>query len=104
MITCYRIKKLFVLLIIKFNLQSDKMFQGELESLKAIRDTQTVTVPNPITIGSTLKNSTKNNQYFIVLKYFKFTSLNPISSAELGSQLAEMHLSNLRQKSSLVLV
>ncbi|VVC45486.1 Hypothetical protein CINCED_3A004193 [Cinara cedri] len=45
---------------------SEKMFYGELESLKAIRSTKTVLVPNPI------------------------------ATAELGSQLADMHLNNLQ--------
>lgn len=67
------------------------MFHGELESLKAIRSTRTVLAPNPIATGFT-----ESGQYFIVMEYLNMTSLNTTCSAELGSQLADMHMNNLQ--------
>lgn len=69
------------------------MFKGEVESLHAIRDTKTVFAPRPITTGN-IKNKTN----FLVTEYYKLTSLNDETSAELGSQLADMHLDNLNNK------
>lgn len=80
------------------------MFQGELESLKALRDSKTVLVPNPIATGGTRKDksSTMNNKHFIVMEYLNMTALYAECAAELGSQLADLHLSNLREKNSYV--
>lgn len=62
-----------------------------MESLHAIRDTKTVLAPRPIVTGHV-----KNESNFIVMEYLKLVSLDNKSSAELGSQLADMHLDNTR--------
>lgn len=67
------------------------MFRGELEGLKAMHDTKTVLIPHPMAVGST-----NSGHHFIVMEYLNMTSLNGKCSAELGSQLADMHLFNLR--------
>lgn len=66
---------------------------GEFEGLDAILDTKTVLVPNPITTGFT-----KKNNYYLVLEYLNATTINNETSAKLGSQLADMHLHNLKGK------
>lgn len=80
------------------------MFQGEFESLKALRDSKVVWVPNPIATGSTRKDksSTKKNRHFIVMEYLKITPTDNMSSQVLGSQLADLHLQNLLDKNSFV--
>lgn len=85
---------LFIKLIISF-LQSDKMFKGELEGLKAICNTKTVAAPTPIATGCT-----DNEQHFIVMEYLNLTSLNSAFSAKLGDQLADMHLYNFKEEQS----
>lgn len=67
------------------------MFTGEVEGLKAIRNTKTVLAPRPIASGVT-----NNNKHFIIMEYFNMVGLDSKTSAELGSQLADMHLFNLR--------
>lgn len=67
------------------------MFHGELEGLRVIYDTKTVSAPRPIATGCT-----NNGCYFIVMEYLNMTSLNGKCSAELGSQLADMHMFNLQ--------
>lgn len=74
------------------------MFHGEYESLKAIYATKTVTVPKPITIGTT-----DDEQHFIVMSHFEnMTKLTQKCWGHLGSQLADLHLHNIQQKDSLV--
>lgn len=67
------------------------MFHGELEGLKALCKSKAVFVPYPIATGCT-----NSGQHFIVMEYLNMTSLNAKCSAELGSQLADMHLFNLQ--------
>jgi len=67
------------------------MFIGELEGLKAIRSTETVSAPCPI-----VTSTTNNRNSFIVMEYLNMTSLKADCSAKLGSQLADMHMSNLQ--------
>jgi fructosamine-3-kinase len=68
------------------------MFNGELEGLKAICSTNTISTPYPIATGCT-----NSGQHFIVMDYWKMSSLNTSCSSELGSQLAEMHMFNLKE-------
>lgn len=75
------------------NLQSDKMFNGELEGLKAICSTETVAAPRPLATGTI-----NNGDSFIVMEYLNMASLSTKSSIELGNQLADMHMFNLRGK------
>uniref|UniRef100_A0A2S2PX58 Protein-ribulosamine 3-kinase, chloroplastic n=1 Tax=Sipha flava TaxID=143950 RepID=A0A2S2PX58_9HEMI len=75
---------------------SDKMFHGEFEGLKAISNTNTVQVPNPIATSCT-----SSGQQFIVMEYLNMTSLDAKCSSKLGSQLADMHLFNLQERSSI---
>jgi len=69
------------------------MFGGELEALNVIRDTKTVSAPRPMGIGCT-----KSGHHFIVMEYLNMTSLNRKCSAELGNQLADMHIFNLQEE------
>ncbi|XP_050441953.1 fructosamine-3-kinase-like isoform X2 [Adelges cooleyi] len=86
-------KKMFV----KFNSKegADLMFKGEFEGLKAIGDTETVRVPVPIVTGST-----KNSQHFLAMEFLNDLSqvFNTDSEASrtLGSNLADLHLHNLK--------
>lgn len=80
---------------LKLFLQSPAMFNGELESLKSIRRTRTVFAPRPIAIGRT-----DIDRHFLVMEYLNLTSLDDKQSAKLGSQLADMHLSNILHKDS----
>lgn len=75
------------------------MFQGELEGLKAIRNTNTVLVPRPLTTGRT-----DCGQHFIVMDYLNMTTLNEEYSFELGNQIADMHMCNWQRKCSLVTI
>lgn len=68
------------------------MFKGEFEGLKAILNTRTILVPEPIATGHTEDNS-KN---FILLKYMPMTTFTIKGSVQLGRQLADFHLHNLR--------
>lgn len=73
--------------------QAFKKFLSEFKSLKAIEETKTVMVPSPMVIDKlTFKTS------FIALKYLKVNKFKASSSAKLGSQLADLHLYNLRGK------
>lgn len=67
------------------------MFNGEFEGLKAICSTQTVPAPSPMVTGVTEKG-----YHFIAMEYLKLSSLSAECSAELGNQLADMHLFNLQ--------
>nr|BAH72258.1 ACYPI009343 [Acyrthosiphon pisum] len=82
------------LLFVKDNSKpgSDKMFNGELEGLKAICSTNTISAPYPIATGCT-----NSGHHFIVMDYWKMSSLNKKCSSELGSQLADMHMFNLQE-------
>lgn len=73
--------------------QSDKMFIGELEGLKAVRSTETVSAPCPI-----ITSSTNDGNNFIVMEYLDMTSLSKDCSEKLGSQLADMHMFNLQEQ------
>lgn len=66
------------------------MFKGEIEGLKAINDTKTIAVPQVLATGQT-----DCGQHFLVMEYLKITKFRNSSFAELGRQLADMHLCNL---------
>lgn len=57
-----------------------------------------MSVPLPIATGH-IKN---NNEHFIVMDYLNFTTLSSSAAAELGRQLADMHMCNLKEECSLV--
>lgn len=69
--------------------KADVMFQGEFESLKEIRSTDTVKVPEPLLLGKIKTNC------FLVMGYFDLKSLN--KTAELGKALANLHLHNINK-------
>lgn len=71
------------------------MFHGEFEGLKAIRDTKTVIAPRPIVMSEVNRSS-----QYLVVEYITLSILDEISSMELGSKLADMHLHNMQQKGS----
>lgn len=78
----------------QFYLQASKMFEGEFESLKTIRNTETVLVPRPVITGHT-----KHKNNLLVLEYMNMTANVTLSSElarELGSKLADLHLYNFR--------
>lgn len=79
-------------------IQSDKKYHGEFEGLKAILDTKTILAPRPIATGGTSNKS----QHFIVLEFMNISLLNNEIAAELGNQLADMHLYNIQKECSLV--
>lgn len=56
-------------------------------------------VPKPIAIGHTVRDS-----HFIVLEYLNMTKIDDNGWTRLGRQLAKMHLGNLHNKFSLVLM
>lgn len=66
------------------------MFNGEIEGLKAIRDTNIIKVPQTITMGHT-----ECGQHFLVMEYLCMKQLKYFSFAELGRLLADMHLCNM---------
>ncbi|XP_073166421.1 ketosamine-3-kinase-like isoform X2 [Lepidochelys kempii] len=65
-----------------------RMFEGEMESLSAILETQTVKVPKPIKVIDVPGGST-----LFVMEHLEMRSLNR-HSAKLGTQLADLHLHN----------
>lgn len=70
---------------------------GEIEGLNTIRRSKTLRAPKPITSGRTV-----NGCHFIVLECLKMTVPDDKIWTKLGRQLANMHLHNLQNKSSLV--
>nr|XP_025043784.1 ketosamine-3-kinase isoform X3 [Pelodiscus sinensis] len=68
--------------------QARRMFEGEMESLSAILQTQTVKVPKPIKVIDVPGGST-----LFVMEHLEMRSLNR-HSAKLGTQLADLHLHN----------
>lgn len=75
-------------------IQYVKKYYGEYEGLKALRNTKTVYLPRPIAVGHTSNKS----QHFIALEYLNITILDDETMAELGSQIADMHMCNWKQK------
>lgn len=69
--------------------QSHTLFRGEFEGLKAIRDTKTVYAPRPLATGVT-----HNGRHILVMDYLNITKLDKKTSAELGRQIADMHMCN----------
>lgn len=69
------------------------MFHGEFEGLKAICTTKTVSAPHPKATGVI-----NNDHHFIVMEYMDMTSLNAKCSADLGNQLADMHMFNFQEE------
>ena len=71
---------------IKFNDASKiEMFAAETEALRALQDTATVRVPEPICWGVT------GDAAYIVIEYLEFGRSNDISAAALGERLALLH-------------
>lgn len=77
--------------------QFNKIFKAEFESLKAIENTKTVRIPHPIVTGSI-----GNKKHYLVLEHLDMTSFQNKTSAELGRQLADMHLHNFKGESPTV--
>lgn len=75
------------------------MFDGEIEGLKAMRETKTVLAPYPIATGQV-----NNSHYVLVLEHFNLTRINNRGFAKLGRQMANMHLHNLKPKRSSVFI
>lgn len=71
---------------------AEKMFIGELESLKAILDTGAIKVPTPIKV---LQRPTGPGS-ILVMEYLEMRRCS--NQAKLGQQLAELHLHNWRNK------
>lgn len=65
------------------------MFHGEIEGIKALRDTSCVPVPEILTFGHTPENN-----HYIVMKYIKLVTLTNACSAELGYRIGQLHLYN----------
>ncbi|XP_071946506.1 ketosamine-3-kinase-like [Antedon mediterranea] len=76
---------------VKVNTKSEakRMFDGEFESLKAIRSTEVIKVPTPVKI---LAHPSKNGTIFI-MENLDMSGLDK-QSARLGEQLARLHLHN----------
>ncbi|KPP57337.1 ketosamine-3-kinase-like [Scleropages formosus] len=72
--------------------QARLMFDGEEASLKAILETETVKVPKPVKVFDL-----KNGGAVFAMEHLDMRSLNRFS-AQLGEQLADLHLHNQRQK------
>lgn len=81
---------MFTKLINKHYLQTEKMFHGEYEGLKALNETQTVPIPNVIAIGHT----PDKKSHFIIMDYIKLVDLSNACSAELGYRIGQLHLYN----------
>ncbi|XP_040568948.1 ketosamine-3-kinase [Lepeophtheirus salmonis] len=65
------------------------MFNGELESIKAIEKTGIVRVPRPIKVLEDL------TQAYIVMEFLEMKSMYSAQFAEFGTQLAKLHLHNI---------
>ncbi len=61
-------------------------FQAEYDALSLLSSTETVRVPTPYAVG------TFRNKSFLLMEYIDLTPLNTIDAAELGAQLACLHL------------
>lgn len=72
------------------------MFKGELDGLNAIRSSDTLFAPRPITTGTT-----DDNRHFLVMDYLNITRLDKNASKILGSKLADMHMCNWVNKCGL---
>ncbi|XP_074967804.1 fructosamine-3-kinase isoform X2 [Phalacrocorax aristotelis] len=68
--------------------QARKMFEGEMASLEAIQNTNTVRVPQPIKVIDL-----PGGGAMFVMEYLKMKHLNKYSS-KLGEQIADLHLYN----------
>ncbi|NWI68690.1 KT3K kinase, partial [Todus mexicanus] len=68
--------------------EARRMFEGEMASLEAILNTQTIKVPKPIKIVDVPGGST-----LFVMEHLDMRGLNR-HSAKLGTQLADLHLHN----------
>jgi len=81
-------------IFVKLNKSSEarKMFEGELVSLEAICQTNTLRVPKPIKV---LEHPSGSGAAF-VLEHLEMKGLRKYQS-ELGTQLARLHLDNIKQ-------
>lgn len=84
------------LIFVKKNAEdkADVMFKGEFASLKAIKETNTVKVPNPIKIVNA-----DSHGYAFAMEYIEMSKLSEHAEL-LGEQLAGMHLHNESLKNS----
>ncbi|XP_057295594.1 ketosamine-3-kinase-like [Hydractinia symbiolongicarpus] len=69
---------------------ADIMFMGEYESLKAMRDTKTVRVPEPIKL---CKNA-DGKDYLFIMEHLDMHSLRKYQQ-QLGTDIAKLHLHNI---------
>lgn len=81
-------------IFVKINHKSEakRMFDGELASLQAILQTNTVKVPKPMKVIELERGGT-----VFVMEHVDMRSLNKFSS-QLGEHLADLHLHNQRQR------
>ncbi|XP_063077077.1 ketosamine-3-kinase [Engraulis encrasicolus] len=79
---------------VKINHKSEalRMFKGEMVSLEAILQTNTVKVPKPLKVIELERAGS-----VLVMEHVDMKSLNKFST-QLGEQLAELHLHNQKQK------
>ncbi|XP_075034277.1 ketosamine-3-kinase-like [Mixophyes fleayi] len=79
---------------VKINHKSEarKMFNGEMASLEAIHQTQTIRVPKPMKVIDQPSSGA-----LLVMEHLDMKSLNRCS-AKLGEELADLHLHNQRLK------
>ncbi|KAJ6649082.1 Fructosamine-3-kinase [Pseudolycoriella hygida] len=85
---CYRIddnKLIFVKICTKSN--ADEIMSGEFNSLRAIRDTNQINVPEALGIVR------QPNEVALIMSYIDMKSLNQLQG-ELGTNLAKLHLHN----------
>ncbi|KAM4665235.1 ketosamine-3-kinase-like [Discoglossus pictus] len=84
-------------LFVKINHKSEarKMFQGEMASLEAINQTDTVKVPKPVKVIDQ-----PGGGAMLVMEHLDMRSLNR-HSAKLGEQLADLHLHNQKLQEKL---
>ncbi|KAH9515153.1 fructosamine 3 kinase [Bulinus truncatus] len=82
------------LIFVKQNSKSEalQMFQGEYESLMALKRTDQVKVPKPIKV---IKNP--NGGAMLVMEYIDMQALS-LHAAKLGEQMARLHLYNVELK------
>ncbi|OCT60767.1 hypothetical protein XELAEV_18046789mg [Xenopus laevis] len=77
---------------INFGTQATIMFNGEVASLKAIKETGTVHVPEPIAIADL-----SSGGGLLILEYLEMRSIDRFAE-KLGEQLSDLHLPNILLK------
>jgi len=66
--------------------QLTDMFAAEFAGLQELAASQTIKVPKPIVYGQT------SEQSYLVLEFIDFGTITKLSSAQMGQQLAQLHL------------